>query len=367
MDIRVRRAFTLAELMVVILIVTVIAAIVLPFFQRSFSVQRKVMCSNNLEKIGQGYHTRMTDQATQGKIPSPPSINSWPADLAKYIGEISGGTSNAQLAQLSVLRCPEDEKVGSTTDSAMEALKEIYIEVFNGGPAGDYTHWYWNVHIVDDSSQWVWRLSQEQYDEINARPNHGIGFSYGGYKEGADPTKWWFTFEDMGPSGGGDKDYWDQMVRVEIKDNEVVLYPHSGSAGYNFSMAMGEGKDKVILVPDMKQANEKPIKLPGTVGKSSYGINSVNGDIPQGSNKLLILDYEKTIARGATYDKPDAWLTNEEVFPTKTVNGKTMPAFFRHIDKANVLMGTGAVKTLGYNEIDISSEAARRQYWNPSN
>jgi prepilin-type N-terminal cleavage/methylation domain-containing protein len=359
MNMRARRGFTLAELMVVVMIIALIASIILPFLTRSFSVQRKVMCSNNLEKIGQGYQTFMLAPVLKGKVPSPPGINSWPADLAQYIGLTAGLT-----AEDSVLKCPEDPKVSSETGSAMEALKEVYIEVYRGS-AGDPAAWYWNVHIVDDSSQWVWRLSQEQWNEVAARSNHGQGFAYPGYKEGADPTKWWFTFEDQGPAGGGDKDYWDEMVRVEVTDNEVVLYPHSGIAGYNFSLAMGEGKDRVVLIPDMKLANEKPTKLPGTVGKSSYGINSVNNTILRGANKLLIVDYEKTIAKGSTYDKPDSWLSDEDVFPTKTVGGKPIPAFFRHFDKANVLMGTGAVRSLGYSEIDISSESARKLYWNP--
>jgi hypothetical protein len=215
------------------------------------------------------------------------------------------------------------------------------------------------------ASQWVWRLSVEQWNAMAALPNHGQGYAYTGYKQGADPSTYWFVFEDQGPAGGGDKDYWDMMVRIHVSETELTITPHTGIAGYNFSLAMGEGAAKKVLIKDMKAHHEIPYPIQGNFGLSSYGMNGMAGRLLEGGGKLLAIDYEKTSARGSDFDQADPWLEDPKLFPVKTVRNQTIPVFFRHFDKCNALLTNGSVRPLAFDDISIYSATARERYWNP--
>jgi prepilin-type N-terminal cleavage/methylation domain-containing protein/prepilin-type processing-associated H-X9-DG protein len=350
-----RRGFTLAELMVVIAVIALLGAVTLPYFHRVFGVQRQIACMNNLEKIGQAFYTRTTRGAAGGMHHSDIAVVSWQGALLKYLSDDD-----------TVFHCPEDDKEHIPGEGARDKLKQIYIEVFTSGVAGDYGSHAWDVPLDEEyASEWVWRLSQEQFDELSRTSGYGRGYHYAGYQEGADPTMYWFVFEDQGWRGGGDKDYWDIFVKINVSDTEITLTPIRGGAGYNFSLAMGKGEQKKILIKDMKASHGQPYTLVGAFGTGSYGLNSMAPEILEGSKRLLVLDYEKVIARGSDYDELDRWFTDEKAFPTKVVDGETIPAFFRHMNKANVLYGDGGVKSMTFDEIRIDKAASRQRHWNP--
>jgi prepilin-type processing-associated H-X9-DG protein len=343
--------------MVVITIIALLGAMILPAFQRVFAVQRNVHCQNNLQKIGQAYHNRFARGAMGGLQHSEISVITWQMDL---LGYLSGSDE--------VFYCPEDPKKHSPAEDARKKLKQIYIEVFTSGTAGDYSSNAWDVPLDEEfASEWVWRLSEEQFRQLEATSGHGQNYRYGGYQAGADPTTYYFTFEDQGWHGGGDKDYWDIHLKIQVKPTEIVITPIQGVAGYNFSLARGkDGQDKEVLIRDLKQAAGKPYIIPGGFGVSSYGLNSMAPDLVIGGRKLLVVDYEKDVAQGSDYDDPDPWLEDPNAFPTKVVRGVKMPAFFRHFDKANVLMGDGSVREKTFDDISIYDDAAREKYWNPT-
>jgi prepilin-type N-terminal cleavage/methylation domain-containing protein/prepilin-type processing-associated H-X9-DG protein len=351
-----RRGFTLTELMVVIGILGLIVATVLPYFERVYAIQRKVACANNLEKIGQAFGTWGAHGAiTHGGRRSDVSTIFWQKDLLNYLS-----------GEGSVYSCPDSREQMGMAETARQKLKDVYIEVFQGS-ALDYNTWLWDVPLDEEfASEWVWRLSDEQFVEMSNTPGHGQNYDYQGYQEGADPTTYWFVFEDQGALGGGDRDYYDIFVKIHVTETQIELTPKEGAAGFNFALCIGRGDEKEYLSRDMKSDNGKPLTLSGGgLGRTDYGLNSVVNLLRPGSKKLLVLDYEVLTARGSDFDDPHEWLEDELTFPTKIVSGRKIPVFFRHFDKANVLFYDGSVKLMGFDEITIYDDEARERYWNP--
>ena len=68
-----RRAFTLLELLVVMAIISVLAALLLPTLARSKESARKIQCINNLRELGIALKTGI-DEAGGAY---PPRTNAW--------------------------------------------------------------------------------------------------------------------------------------------------------------------------------------------------------------------------------------------------------------------------------------------------
>ncbi|MCD6303755.1 MAG: prepilin-type N-terminal cleavage/methylation domain-containing protein, partial [Planctomycetes bacterium] len=154
--------FTLAELMVVIMVIALLVAIVTPFVQRAFAVQRKVACASHLEKLGQAVYTRFASAQTSDLASATISPATWASDLSSYIGESKG-----------IFICPEDK--GAETrkrSSARDQLKQMYIEVFDSDAhLGQDNHHLWDVPLDEEfASEWVWRLSEEQFRDFLNTP-----------------------------------------------------------------------------------------------------------------------------------------------------------------------------------------------------
>lgn len=353
-----KTAFTLPELMVVITIIGLLAAIIMPFFQRAFAAQRAIHCKNNLEKIGQAYYTKQADDALAGARQSDMVAAIWPMLLAPYASD-----------SVELFHCTEDPKDVTLGESALEKLCQVYVEVYQSGAVDTPANVYWKVPLDESySSEYIWRLSEEQFLKLQAAPGHGQGYKHPGYQAGANPDRFYFTFEDQGPHGGGDMDFWDQMLRIDIAPDAITITPISGAAGYNFTLIMLEDDGtRKTLIRDLKQANGQPYEIPGGYGVSSYGMNSVYNELFKGERKLLVLDYETPVASGSTYARrPDPWLENPKRFPTKVVKGETIPQFFRHFTKANVLLADGTVHSKAFDDITIYQDSARQEYWDPA-
>jgi len=67
------RAFTLVELLTVIAIISILAALLLPALSRSQLRAKRIVCGNNLEQIGLAFHTFANDH--KGKFPMGVSTN----------------------------------------------------------------------------------------------------------------------------------------------------------------------------------------------------------------------------------------------------------------------------------------------------
>jgi prepilin-type N-terminal cleavage/methylation domain-containing protein len=345
-----KRGFTLVELMVVIAVIGLLAAVIVPYFHRVFETEYRVACANHLHKLGQAYQTRAASAIINTGQRTTVLPTAWQLDLLSYVGKSKD-----------VFLCPADPNAEVTDNSG---LKEIYIEIFTSGRAGDYNSNEWNVYLDEDAaSEWVWRLSEEQFKQLEATPGHGKNYAYGGYVPGANPNLYYFVFEDQGWRGGGDKDYWDLMLRIEYTGSAYALTPIPGAAGYAFSLARGEEPNKEMLIFDA-EVNTKTIEIPAGFG--SYGMNSVAGKFGA-KGRLLLLDYASGIARGSDEEpsRLDDWWADPVHFPLNEDTGR--PLFARHFGQVNVLFGNGDVHLMSLKDIDFqdAESDAREKYWNP--
>jgi prepilin-type N-terminal cleavage/methylation domain-containing protein/prepilin-type processing-associated H-X9-DG protein len=101
---RSRRAFTLVELLVVVAIIAVLAAVVFSVMPGIMVRVRTVGCLSNLRALGLGYHAFLADNG--GVIPPPDSSAStmWASKIIPYVP----GKDDGKFTD--VFRCPEVRK-----------------------------------------------------------------------------------------------------------------------------------------------------------------------------------------------------------------------------------------------------------------
>ena len=102
-----RRAFTLAELLVVVGIIAVLAAILLPTLARAQREARKVSCKAQLQQVGYAFRMYM-DQSNKGRYPRAPALPSVNPNNYPPIQDTLESFVNHDVR---VFRCPADDTV----------------------------------------------------------------------------------------------------------------------------------------------------------------------------------------------------------------------------------------------------------------
>ena len=108
-----RTAFTLVELLVVMAIISLLAALLLPGLSRAKAKAYNTVCVNNLHQLG--IATRVYTEDNNNRLPSAEILPTDPIDpqhplpricdvLAHYVGQSSGTNTNSA----SVFKCPTD-------------------------------------------------------------------------------------------------------------------------------------------------------------------------------------------------------------------------------------------------------------------
>ncbi len=342
-----RRAFTLAELIVVIAIIGLLVAILLPTLTGAVATQRQVECALHLEKIGQACATRMASMGTgfNGQV----APFGWQNTLRTFV-------SNDKT----VFICPED---GNPAPDPGGGLKGICIEVFQGGS------FYWDVYLDQvDSDEWIWKMSRTQYLEFMKVSGEGITTPYKavyqktGYVEDSDPYTMYFTFEDCAPGGGGDQDFYDVVLEVHYTESEIQFKVMVRASGMSFGLCKKD-PDRKVLIPNLSLGATASTPFFG--GKSSYGINSMSAKIPLAKRKLLALDYERTIAVGSAYDEGTDRAEHLSYWNPTPQDPKAPPTFARHFGKSNVLFADGTVYLLSPQAINPNNPLNAHEYWDP--
>lgn len=138
-----RKAFTLIELLIVIVIIAILASLILPVFRAIQENARTTKCINNLRQVGStmflyaqdhnGYFPTSGGTVTWGSVdaaaPGGSGTNSWMEQTSAYLSGTGSSTDPQYLAGNSIFTCPSATLMSGT----LPATK--YYSYFNGAHA----------------------------------------------------------------------------------------------------------------------------------------------------------------------------------------------------------------------------------------
>lgn len=175
-----QRAFTLLELLMVIAIIGILAALLLPVFGRATKHARNITCVSQLRQLGTA--TRLYAEDNGGRLPAAELLPSAPSApplpricdvLGPYVGKAAGTNTNAL-----VFKCPADndwffEVEGSSYqwNTALNGKRidlEAYLGSFSAATSSNgVIIWTTNATLVQNAVS-VPLLAD--YDEFHPRP-----------------------------------------------------------------------------------------------------------------------------------------------------------------------------------------------------
>jgi type II secretory pathway pseudopilin PulG len=135
-------AFTLPELLVVVVVMIALALFLLPALQRSRQQSSRITCVNNLKQIGTGYRLWGNDHGGQYPALAPQTNGGWRdllylTNASTYVWTNYARMANKLGQSTEILACPADERKPANTFSNLVANTNI--SYFVGVSAND-TH-----------------------------------------------------------------------------------------------------------------------------------------------------------------------------------------------------------------------------------
>ena len=339
------KAFTLVELLVVIVIIGLLMALLVPSLRGVWSRYNMTRCQTNLSHIYQAFRLRAADEAMGAASAYP--VAAWNGVLMPYLeGDISQ------------FFCPETEAVEGTPTRLITELVEL------SGNSGAYT-------TQLEPGPYMLKLSVTQYDTAsgmgllgndnaanNINTNHP---EFNTYVPDGQPNIYWLCMEDH----GGDWDFKDVMTRVtDNRDGNVKVECISGYTGHTNSL-MDKLTGSVLFNTGSNQWSFSPTRtviLETGGAESSYGMNEYARGVGSAGGKILVLDYLRLEAKTT-----DLW-TDLFFDPAQS----DVPLFARHFEMANILFSDGSVQpkrvdTLNPPPDDINpfTPTVARKWWEP--
>jgi prepilin-type N-terminal cleavage/methylation domain-containing protein/prepilin-type processing-associated H-X9-DG protein len=149
-----RRGFTLLELLIVLFIISILAAMIFPVFSRARESARKVTCLSSIVQLGSALQLYAADWS--GAF--PPKDNDW-SPLDPYV------------KNRDAFRCPDDASLRPSASPPDEEHQPVQIKssyIYRSGLANDglsreivaFDRWIWhlggrNVLYLDAHGSWV--------------------------------------------------------------------------------------------------------------------------------------------------------------------------------------------------------------------
>ncbi len=350
-----RGGFTLPELLVVMAVIGLLVAMLLPFLNGVFALQRRSACQANLSRIGQAFASHLTKRRFAGHEGAGVAVGDWQHQLLTTLS----GQAEAML-------CPEDMLGGEHSGLGERAkLDQYYLDIYPGG------NFAGSVCLdEDESNEFVWKLSGTQFEELANTPGHGKGsnpYIHPGYVPDDNPNVYYWSFEDMAWAGSPDRDFWDLMFRVETTGLDIALTVVHGQTGYQHHLYLGppSDPDRIRLIENCKQHVGETITVEGQAA-SSYGMNTVVNRLTPASDRILVLDYQLMTAACSPYDETGDHEEQlvEQWQPDPNDPSAPLP-FARHMGKCNVLFCDGSARPMTTDAIHPDDLDNCRRYWNP--
>jgi len=332
-----RGAFTLVELLVVIVILGLLLALLLPAGQRAWAVARFTICRNNLYHIYQTFGTAAADArltSTGGKTLFFPKPDAWWVTAIQY-----SETSN-------ILTCPEGSEEVSADGRHVEVATE-------GNPLSRLLYVCRN------------RNFQVPFDD----PAHqGFGHMNLGTWKGSDARG---EYIDIGVNDNAPipEDYWNDGG-AESHDGIIRIYLDVGGETIAKLMRYSCGEKNCVMFDgkplftgpgdtddpssemygwmgpgDSKVGMEVSL---GATGVCSYGMAKGAELFGTGHHKILVMDYDKSI-----------------VDPTISASHDLLLKAGRHMGKINILFTDGSIISFGPTEIDPLIPRNKAYFWSP--
>jgi len=324
---RSRHGFTLPELMVVISIIALLAAMLMPSFSHVFAIGRRAICANNLQKIGQAVHG-WNARANLDSNGTDISASTWTGAVLQWCGD-----------NQDVLICPESDSDAIGGPLRFDELSMLYVHSY--GPNRYTGVWERTDYVLGQGMTEGWPegiANRSMFWQVISKTSNSIELA----------------LEDSWQDNSATANYKDLIIRFNFgPTTTTVTYVSQGTGAFHYSLHYPNG-DTILegMGQGSNHGNEGSLSSGILSTRStSYGMSNLASEIPPTRQVVLVLDYEKPIAHCGGPDALDLEIWENMVSP-------------RHLGKCNVLWSNGSVQALYTDEIDPRTiEGAER--WVP--
>ncbi len=326
-----KRAFTLAELMVVIGIIALLVMLVSPSLMKGLNLARRTICQNNLARL-----STVLPKASGINFIRPNSVS----QLSEYFPDWQMWPAQAfqTISDPALFRCPEDDSPQTMDYSAVH--KRVTFRSSYGGGV--------EINLATQLGDNNYYLGRTGFDSVKGKYSEYV------FEEAGNILVWAVT-----PGYG---DFW---IPTNHNDGFIRIYNLTGELVVIACNCGGDNQlwidNKPAFGPDA--GNLQHTQLNRNVGKTlkigsgvstlaSYGVNSYAHRYPYSSSVLVLMDYTGDgVSMCADPDEPAK--VREQLLKS-----------LRHLDRLNILKTDGSVQAMGLSNID---PALNRQLWNPKN
>lgn len=181
-------AFTLLELLIVIAIITIMAALLLPALNKTREKTQEISCRNNLKQIGIGFSMYITDYDFFPKPGSTPNnFPYWQHQVATYlqypvIDNASGSMELMKDYFYRIFYCPSDQEpmqAASTLGGKKGLSYGINFQIAKV-PAGSAVYGCKPISMKKPAAKYV--LMDASASNLNYNTNDRLAFRHGGKK-----------------------------------------------------------------------------------------------------------------------------------------------------------------------------------------